>query len=198
MACITTPYYYAWIALNGYEKEEKSYMITTIIFEFMFASHILFNFLTEYVPDGEIVPIRELEVIGNRYLSSEFLVDFIPTFPITFFLNNSNKTYWRLFFLIKIMRLHKGIKVYDVEKMMDILRKVNKKQVMKKIENDPSLIENLDLDLNNIDLLFSVRYLLKIFRLFLMIVNVAYFTGVIWMIGCQITARSARQNTESE
>jgi hypothetical protein len=50
------------------------------------------------------------------------------------------------------------------------------------------LIENLDLDQNNIDLLFRVKYLLKVFKLFLMIVNVAYFTGTFWMIACQMNS----------
>jgi hypothetical protein len=69
---------------------------------------------------------------------------------------------------------------------MDYLKEKNKERVMKNIENDPTLLQNLDLDQNNIDFLFNVRYCLKIFKLFLMIINVAYFTGVIWIIFCQI------------
>ena len=67
---------------------------------------------------------------------------------------------------------------------MDWLKEKNTQRVMTQIEKDPTLLQNLDLDQNNIDFLFNVRYGLKISKLFLMIINVAYFTGVIWIIFC--------------
>lgn len=72
------------------------------------------NFITEFVPDGETIAERDLAKIADRYLNTEFLQDFIPTFPVTFFLDNSESKFWRLLFLIKIMRLIKGIDIYDV------------------------------------------------------------------------------------
>ena len=86
--------------------------------------------------------------------------------------------------MIKIIRLVKGIEIYDVKMMMDWLKEKNTQRVMTQIEKDPTLLQNLDLDQNNIDFLFNVRYGLKISKLFLMIINVAYFTGVIWIIFC--------------
>ena len=86
--------------------------------------------------------------------------------------------------MIKIIRLVKGIEIYDVKMMMDWLKEKNSQRVMTQIEKDPTLLQNLDLDQNNIDFLFNVRYGLKISKLFLMIINVAYFTGVIWIIFC--------------
>ena len=68
--------------------------------------------------------------------------------------------------------------------MMDWLKEKNTQRVMAQVEKDPTLLQNLDLDQNNIDFLFNVRYGLKISKLFLMIINVAYFTGVIWIIFC--------------
>ena len=86
--------------------------------------------------------------------------------------------------MIKVIRLVKGIEIYDVKMMMDWLKEKNTQRVMTQIEKDPTLLQNLDLDQNNIDFLFNVRYGLKISKLFLMIINVAYFTGVIWIIFC--------------
>ena len=86
--------------------------------------------------------------------------------------------------MIKVNRLVKGIEIYDVKMMMDWLKEKNTQRVMTQIEKDPTLLQNLDLDQNNIDFLFNVRYGLKISKLFLMIINVAYFTGVIWIIFC--------------
>jgi hypothetical protein len=111
-------------------------------------------------------------------------MDFVPTFPLTFFFDNSSDKFWRLLFLIKILRLIEGIEIYDVQLMMDFLKEKNRERVMNNIERDPTLLQNLDLDQNNIDFLFNVRYALKIFYLFLMIINVAYFIGTAWIIFC--------------
>lgn len=197
--CFTSPYFYAWVALHGHEKDERALYSFVIIFETIFMFNILFHFLTDYVPDGEISPERDLAKIAERYLHTEFRMDFIPTFPLTFFFDNTSSKYWRLLYLIKVIRLIKGIEIYDVQMMMDYLKKKNTQNVLKNIENDPTLLQNLDLDLNKIDLLFNIRYLLKMIKLFLMIINVAYFTGVIWIIGCQINVRVFKdENSENE
>ena len=52
---------------------------------------------------------------------------------------------------------------------------------------------NLDLDQNNINLFFNIRYCLKVFKLFLMIINIAYFIGIVWMIFCQIVQRELQK-----
>ena len=145
-SCFTSPYFYAWVALFGHEKGESGYLITSIIFETIFATNILVNFLTEYVPDGEIVPERDIAKIADRYFHTDFLMEFIPTFPLTFIFNNTHEKYWRLFYLIKVIRIVKGIEIYDVQMMMDFLKEKNMQRVMKNIENDPTLIQNLDLD----------------------------------------------------
>lgn len=82
--------------------------------------------------------------------------------------------------------------------MMDYLKEKNTERVLKNIENDPTLLQNLDLDQNNIDFLFNIRYGLKISKLFLMIINVAYFTGVIWIIGCQLNFAMKPEDSEHE
>ena len=97
----------------------------TIIFESIFGINILVNFLTDFVPDGEVFPERDLTKIAERYLQTEFVNDFVPTFPFTFFFDNSQEKYWRLFYLIKIIRLIKGIEIYDVQLMMDYLKEKN-------------------------------------------------------------------------
>jgi hypothetical protein len=105
------------------------FILTTVIFECIFAANILINFLTEYVPNGENVPVRELPKIAERYLSRDFLMDFIPTFPITFFLDMDQHKIWRILFVLKIIRLVKGIKIYDVEVMMAYIKDINMKRV---------------------------------------------------------------------
>ena len=75
---------------------------------------------------------------------------------------------------------------------MSFLKARNTEKVRKNIELDQSLENNLDIDQNRINFLFNIRYGLKIFKLFLMIINIAYFTGIIWMIFCQIVETSEK------
>lgn len=183
-SCFTTPYVYAWFALNGHQNGKTPETLASYVFESIFALNIFFNFVTDYTADGEIIAEKDISKIADRYIHKDFLQDFIPTFPLTFFFDNTPDHFWRLFYLIKTIRLIKGIEIYDVQVMMNWLKEKNTQRVMKNVENDPTLLQNLDMDQNNIDFLFNVRYALKISKLFLIIINVAYFTGVIWMIFC--------------
>ena len=128
------------MALFGHEKGQQAPLVTSIIFETIFATNILVNFITDYIPDGEIIPERDLAKIADRYWHTDFLADLLPTFPFTFVFDNSHSKYWRLFYLIKIIRLVKGIEIYDVQLMMDFLKEKNMARVMNNIENDPSLL----------------------------------------------------------
>lgn len=139
-SCFTSPYFYAWVALNGFEREERFYTSITIFFESVFAINIMLSFLTDFVPDGELVPERDLGKIADRYWHDGFMQEFIPTFPLTFLVDNSEHKFWRLIYLIKIIRLIKGIEIYDVQLMVDYLKEKNTQRVMKNIENDPTLL----------------------------------------------------------
>lgn len=159
----------------------------SVTFESIFIISIIKKFITEYTADGEIMPERDIMKIYDRYLKTEFLRDFIPIFPITFILDMSYKKYGRIFYLIKIIRLTKGLKFFNVQQTMDYFKRKHEVKVLAQIDKDPALEENLNVDQNNIDYFFNLHYLLKIFKLFLMIMNVSYFTGIIWLIFCQVT-----------
>lgn len=62
------------------------------------------------------------------------------------------------------------------------------------MDNDIFVEDNLYIDQNKIEFFFNVRYALVGFKLFIMIVNVSYFTGVIWLIYCQITEMAFYQH----
>lgn len=114
MSCLFSPYIYAYFALHGHEQGEKGPVWITIGFECIFVITILKNFITEYTPEGEIVPVKDIWKISDRYLKSEFLIDLVPTIPMTFIIDMSVKKYGRIFYLVKIVRLAKGLKIYNV------------------------------------------------------------------------------------
>ena len=73
--------------------------------------------------------------------------------------------YERLFYIIKIMRLIKGLQVFDVANIMEIIKKQYQKNLDHIIANRPDLAENTLLDNNNISRLITINNVLRIFKL---------------------------------
>lgn len=88
--------------------------------------------------------------------------------------------------------------IYDVREFMDMVRNWKKNRVLINLENNPKIIENRELDLNGFDSLFNMAYSLNIFKLFLIVFNVSYFTGVIWIIFCSIVTSENKMDEHHE
>ena len=89
-----------------------------IAFESVFLFNMIVNFFTEYVPEGDPCPVRDLQKIFFTYLEGTFMRDFIPLFPITFFIDMSKTSFNRIFYLLKVMRLVNGLKIFNVSQIM--------------------------------------------------------------------------------
>ena len=92
------------------------------------------------------------------------------------------------------MRLVKGYKIYNVTYIMRFLKNSNKEKVLDKAKENPEILDNHYLDFNRIEYFFNVSYVFKGFELFLMIINVSYFSGIIWMIFCQFLKNVDKEN----
>ena len=80
--CLISPYIYAWFTVFG-TPEVGSLMHTLMIaIECFFLFNIVFNFFVELEVDGEIMPIRNLQIIAITYLKGSFLFDFVPIIPL--------------------------------------------------------------------------------------------------------------------
>jgi hypothetical protein len=60
IAHVLSPYYYACLAMFGHVPSDKGQMIATAIFEIIFVIGIFIHFITEYLPEGENIPERDL------------------------------------------------------------------------------------------------------------------------------------------
>lgn len=60
ICCLTSGYYYGWLALFGTDFDNPRQFAAILIFECIFTVQILINFLTEYIPEGEVIPVRNL------------------------------------------------------------------------------------------------------------------------------------------
>jgi aromatic ring-opening dioxygenase LigB subunit len=71
---------------------------------------------------GEKIPINDPFKIGNNYLYSSFPLDLISLIPLQFIkLKRSRQL---LFFMLKMVRLIKGFKLFNVPLMMVKVKKL--------------------------------------------------------------------------
>jgi hypothetical protein len=94
----------------------------------IFALNILVRFITEFTPEGSPTPTRELSKIAVRYLKTTFPMEFITIIPFQL-LNLGG--YERLFYLIKILRVFIGFKIFNVTKIMHNLKRVLDERIKK-------------------------------------------------------------------
>jgi hypothetical protein len=136
--------------------EEGPLTMVNLIYEIIFAISIMLKFLYEYkIEDAEQPPVRDLQKIGMRYLKDQFIWDFIPIIPFPALDFNG---YERLFYLIKIMRLVNGFKVFSVPAIMEKIKFFAKRRLDSIIKDDPEKAECIDEDNNKISALIKLKF----------------------------------------
>ena len=70
------------------------------------------KFFVEFTVEGDTMPTRNINKIIYRYLTTNFIIDFIPLIPFSFFLDLNGKE--KHFYIIKVMRLVNGFRILDV------------------------------------------------------------------------------------
>jgi len=184
LACLLSSYYYAWILAFGAE-EHIGVPRWSIIFEAIFAISMAINFMREYIPDGETVPVRDHAKIAKHYFKNGFWTDFIPLLPIPWALSFLH--YSKVLYIIKIIRIDRGFRIFDVTKVLNAIKNFLKNRIERKIKENPNIGEDNVIDHNNIDQLMITNYCLKTFKLIVTILNIAYFLAMFWLLFCQVT-----------
>lgn len=72
--------------------------------------------------------------------------------------------------------------------VLEELKRLRKKRIVKLIEDDPTIGEDRNVDHNNIENLMAVNYCLKTIEVIIILSSLSYFTGIIWMIFCDLTS----------
>jgi hypothetical protein len=157
--------------------------MTASVFEFLFLIHMLLQFLVEFTPEGSKVPVTDLSKISMNYINGVFVWDLIPILPLYVVELDRNRQY--LFNIFKMIRIQRGFDLFDVRRINTFVKGRFDKQIQNIIENDPALAEDKDQDNNKIQDILMVSYAIKIFKLVVVILNITYLTGVIWLILCE-------------
>ena len=94
--------------------------------------------------------------------------------------------YTRLLLIIKIIRILNGFKLFQVRKIINIVRYFFDQKVKRIIESDPVKAEDINSDNNNISVIIKFNNLLKILKLVLVILFMSYFVGFFFTIASNL------------
>jgi hypothetical protein len=91
------------------------------------------------------------------------------------------------FFMIKVIRLVNGFKIFNVSRIIYEIQQFQRKRLIKIIETDPVKAEDIIADQNKVSLMIMIGFFIKIFKLGMIILNICFFLGVFWYIFCDVT-----------
>ena len=196
ISCIFSSYIYAYLAAFGtndeafnhsYPGQSEMQFFTNleISFETIFVLSIIKQFLTEYTPDGETQPIRDLQKIAKRYIKDDFVLDTICVLPISRMLKFMGEEA-RLFYLIKSVRIIKGINIFSVPKMMKGIKNLNSMNLDMLSKKNRDLGNDKNTDQIKINMLMMINYILRIIKLIIILCNLSFFFGIGWHIYCNL------------
>ena len=99
------------------------------------------------------------------------------------------KSYAKLSYLIKCLRIVNGFKLFNVSLMLASIKKYSQDRMRELIKNKPELADDMDQDNNQIEFLMMVNYGLKTLKLIILIINISFFLGMFWLIYCDVTQK---------
>lgn len=100
----------------SWAQHKRNLLKFDYFFEIFFAIHLILNFFKQKndADSGDIKQAlhKTLPEIALNYLKTDFINDIIPLIPLQLLKLHNHREY--LFYLIKVMRMVKGFKIYDV------------------------------------------------------------------------------------
>ena len=120
-------YTYMWIAYFGTDSETNMPFILSVLFESVFSISIILKLMTTFIEEGETQPETSHALIYQNYKDNGGMVaDIIAWLPVVFALDCSKAFYFRLFYLIKCIRLEKALDKFDIAVIMHYIKSFTK------------------------------------------------------------------------
>ena len=114
---------------------------------------------------------------------TDFKWDFIPLLPLQLFTFKNKRE--NLFFLIKLLRIRKGMKMLDVTMLKFYIKAGLINRMERKIESDVHFANNMIEPMNPVESLMFSGYMLKSLQLTIILVNISYIMGMLFFILCE-------------
>ena len=198
VCCLLSSYFYVYIAaFQHIGVKDKWWLQYELIFELIFLTSILLNFLTDYEDENDGKVVRDIAQISMRYLKGNFFWEFLPVLPLAHLFGSMLKSphHW---YIVKVVRLMTASKVFDAHAVYEKIKKYHSSHLHWIAENDPILAENQELDQNKITTMINIGFMIKIIKLALIIANISYFFGFFWYIYCDLAREIIFDFAESD
>ena len=130
--------------------------------------------------------MRDLSKTAKRYFFNEMKYDLIPLIPFWYIVHFK---YSRLFFLIKCVRIFKGLKLLDVAGFMRGLHSMFGRRLKYLVKN-PRTANDQDNDHNGIMKIIWISIIFKVFRMLVLIAVISYYFGTFFFIFSDLTCNT--------
>lgn len=128
--CIISSFVYAWFSAFAVPEIKSTIFIIEALIESFFALSMLKVFFTDFTPEGQHMPNRNLADISKNYLQHDFFKDLIPLIPITLTFLDFHM-YVRLFYFLKVTRIFKAARIPISQLVLDNVKELRKKRIIK-------------------------------------------------------------------
>ena len=193
--CLISSYMYAYIACFQGDSHEK----WEVVVESLFAADLVLTFFVEVSPIVNTdQPVRNFTQIARRYIQGTLMFDIITLIPFHKVSLKYNLHF--VLYLIKCFRYLKGRNIYNVPIIIKSLKEfimlinfwvIEMKEMWQMssfghghIHIQHTTNELKTQDKNKMFLLIQISLILKTIKLMIILLNIGYFTGMLWMIGC--------------
>ena len=128
---------------------------------------------------------RRFKVLALWYLQGRFILDFITMLPL-YRIFADITDYARLFYLIRVTRLYRGLELLNTQSLMKKVKSMVNKRINHIIGNDQYAAIDKIKDQNYISVIVVFSYSIRIFKLLVILISMSYFTGLFWYIFAEI------------
>lgn len=97
---------------------------------------------------------------------------------------------------VKIIRIVDGFKSLDINSFMKIIRKQLNRYTNWRIQRNPILADDINLDQINITFQMKLNYCLKTFKSVFLMLNVNFLVSILWILFCQVNEHFSSVNSE--
>jgi len=141
------------------------------------------QFFKAYMLPNSIVPkeIRDIEKIAVHYYETDLKMDLLALLP--FQLLQLTRHRERLFYLIKCVRLIKGIEMLDTKFLIIKLKKSFMTRIEERCKVDNEYANSMFAE-NYIAIALNLSFMIKTLILSLAIINISYICGMCWLVMC--------------
>ena len=171
--CVQNVFSNAYYAAFGLPVTKTDDVAIDLAIEMLFFLDMIFNFFQEVKNEETFEIDRSFLSIALRYAKRSFFFDFLAFFPVVYIFNFPNI---RIFRLLKLLRIPRLSQLLDVEKFKTLVADHHNKNLLQAVKQ-----ENFQYFYPIVKVINAV-YKYKIASLLVIIISLAYFLGLIWII----------------